>query len=215
MNDPGTITRLVNKLSAGELLSRDDLFPLVYAELRGMARHRLQHEQEAVPATELVHQVYVKLFGGSEQRNVRWESRAHFFGAAARAMEQLLIDAARRQRTRKIRIGEQVDGTSANGSGQDGKATQNGFNLDALAGLTHRGPGDPVDVLRLAAALRELSEQDADLAELVRLRVYLGQTVEGVATTLNTSVRTVHRDWAMARAWLLRRMREREGQSLE
>lgn len=188
---------------------RDDLFPIVYAELRGMARHRLQHEQEAVPATELVHQVYVKLFGGNEQRNVRWESRAHFFGAAARAMEQLLIDAARRKQTCKSSIGEQVVGANAHGNGQDGKATRNGFNLDALAGMTDPGPGD-IDVLRLVQALRKLSEQDADLAELVKLRVYLGQTVEGVATTLNTSIRTVHRDWAMARAWLLRRMRVRD-----
>lgn len=206
MNDPGTITRLVNKLSAGELLSRDDLFPIVYAELRGMARHRLQHEREAVPATELVHQVYVKLFGGSEQRNVRWESRAHFFGAAARAMEQLLIDAARRERTRKSRIGEQVGSGKIQG-GNNGVGTGNGFDLDALAGATDTGATAKVDVLILAEALRELSAQDADLAELVRLRVYLGQTVEGVATTLNTSVRTVHRDWALARAWLLRRMK--------
>ncbi len=213
MDDQGKITQLVNKLSAGELLSRDDLFPVVYAELRGMARRRLQHEHDAVPATELVHQVYVKLFGGGEQRNVRWESRAHFFGAAARAMEQLLIDAARRERTRKMRIGEQIGNGVVKGDG--GGGSSNGFDLDAIAGETQSEPNTTIDVLRLAEALRELSVQDADLAELVRLRVYLGQTVEGVATTLNTSIRTVHRDWALARAWLLRRMKEVGGPSSE
>ncbi|MEK6702597.1 MAG: ECF-type sigma factor [Planctomycetota bacterium] len=202
MSDQGAITRLVNKLGAGELLSHDDLFPVVYAELRGMAQHRLQRESGAVPATELVHQVYVKLFGGlnGNAKSVRWECRAHFFGAAARAMEQLLIDSARRRRTRR----ELKDAPA-----QSGDAS--GFDLDALTGELQGGDmTGKVDVLTLAEALRELAAQDAALAELVRLRVYLGQPIDVVATTLNISARTVSRDWALARAWLLRRMRDME-----
>lgn len=201
MPQTGTITSLVNRLSAGELLSRDDMFPVIYAELRGMARHRLRYGHYEGTPTDLVNMVYVKLFGGSRTdagdvvSSGRWENRAHFFGAAARAMEHLLVDDARRKRVRRKHLGSRVQG----GATAD-------FSLDAEPRRPMRPP--PVNVELLAAALKELEAQDSHLAEVVRLRIFLGHDVETVAQILQQSVRTVQRDLAIARAWLQRRLRQ-------
>ncbi len=205
----GNITNLVNRLSRGELLSRDDMFGVVYSELRGMARRSLRSDamKSQVAPTELVHQVFVKLFGNAnladgedgKESPDRWANRAHFYGSAARAMEQVLIDAARRDRTRR----KHMDGRGLGLLGGDDGAPQESPNGDA--------EGANLDVTLLADALRELEAQDPALAELVRLRVYLGHTAEATAQTMKTSIRSVHRDWALARAWLLKRMKMKCG----
>lgn len=195
MPDTGTITSLVNRLSAGELLSRDDMFPVVYDELRGMAGHRLRYGGSEHTPTDLVNMVYVKLFGGppteisDDADRGRWENRAHFFGAAARAMEHLLVDDARRERVRRRHLGPRAQG-----------GTTEGFGLDAAPAQPERT--SRVDVELLAAALKELEAQDPILVEVVRLRVYLGHDAGTVAQTVQQSVRTVQRDLKFAHAWL-------------
>ncbi|MBS0195290.1 MAG: hypothetical protein JSR77_00875 [Planctomycetes bacterium] len=209
MTEPGTITSLVNRLSDGELLSRDDLFPVVYAELHGMVRQRLRGEQQArkIGATDLVHGVFAKLFGGrdaiesgtngiAEPDRRQWQNRAHFFGAAARAMEQILVDLARDDDRDNRHLGARAMGSRPGVT----------LDPDALVGDSAHGSAE-IDVLALAEALRELEEQDAELADIVRQRVYLGRTADQVASTLGISTRAAQQHWALARAWLLRRMK--------
>ncbi|MFZ4576472.1 MAG: ECF-type sigma factor [Phycisphaerales bacterium] len=201
MTNPGTITALVNRLSAGELLSRDEMFPLVYAELRGMARHRLRSGPADRTPTELVNMVYVKLFGSPPPGAAasggpgRWENRAHFFGAAARAMEHLLVDDARRARTQRKNLGPQAQGGSTGG-----------FDLDSIP----VEPDDKTakDIELLSIALRELEATDAELAELVRLRIFLRQSPEVIADAVQMSVRKLQRELACARAFLQNRLRQ-------
>lgn len=220
MSDQGDITKLVNRLCAGELLSRDDLFPIVYAELRHMAAGKLREDPMArhIGVTELVQVVYLKLFGDGpaiqhaeagtpnghgggasaaapEKASVqsrRWQNRRHFFGSAARAMERILVDVYRDRQKAPARAGILAgDGMLEPDSLSDGREHAE----------------RTIDLLALSAALRELEAQDEVLAEIVRHRVFLGLTADEVANTMGITTRTVQRHWAMARAWLLRRMK--------
>lgn len=219
---PGSITSLVNRLSAGELLAQDRMFPIVYATLRAIAR---RHHRDQIPGglglTDLVHEAYLKLFGAPPgelgpagdsrvPRQVVWQSRAHFFGAAARAMEQVIVNAARRERTRRRSIGSRVASEGSEGA-------ERYLELDRLPAAQATGTqmlacgSTPIDLVLLSQALRDLEAQDESLAQLVRLRVYLGQSVETASELLGRSPRSVHRDWILARAWLLRRTKELGG----
>lgn len=177
---PGTITRTVNELMAGGLPSdADPDVRRVYDELRTLAHHRLEREQHApFETTDLVHEAYIKLFRPEQDA---WRSRAHFFGSAARAMEQLLVDAARRRRLSLLTMPLSV---------------------------TDRSP--PVDPQRLSEALQEMAAQDRELAELARLKIFAGVSLPLLAELTSTSERTASRRWTFARTWLYQRLRQDE-----
>ena len=164
------------------------LFPLVYRELRMLARAQLRHERpdHTLQTTALVNEAYVRMLGGQE---VPWSDRGHFFRTAAEAMRRILIEHARK-RGRVKRGGDRV------------RVSLNGLDL---------GSGkDPDVVLALDEALRRLEEQDARVVDVVRLRFFAGLSVEETANALGVSERTVKREWSFARAWLFDALRDGE-----
>jgi RNA polymerase sigma factor (TIGR02999 family) len=169
----------------------DALVPLVYAELRRMARAQLARERErfTLDTTALVHEAYVRLADG---RALPVEGRAYFFGAAARAMRRVLVDAARRRRRAK------------RGAGQRPLSFEVLERELGAEGLT-------ADLVDLDEALEELGRDYPRQARVVECRYFGGLSVEETAATLDLAERTVKRDWAFARAWLLRRLRETGG----
>ncbi len=181
---PQHLTRILREIGAGRAKASDELLPLVYDELRFLARQRLREERvnHTLNATALVHEAYLRLAGGDA---VAWENRAHFFGAAARAMRRVLIDHARR-RGRAKRGGEQRQ-----------------IPLSVVDLMT-----DPVrdDVLAIDQAVEKLAARDPRMAEIVQLRFYAGLSVEETASALGLSDRTVRREWNLARAWLTREL---------
>lgn len=180
---PGSITSLVNELGQTAMAEREALIPRIYEVLRSIALKRAsQGGPEAVPATELVHEAYVKLFGSGP---VQWESRAHFFGAAARAMQQVLIDLSRRSEVRR----RHVPALAVN---EDDRA------------LSHTWEG----LQRLSEAIADLEQLDPELAEIVRLRYFAGLTQEQAARATGLSLRTLQRKWKLASGWLHLRMKE-------
>jgi RNA polymerase sigma factor (TIGR02999 family) len=181
-----TITALLHRWQEGDGDALERLMPLVYAELRRMASRYLARERggHTLQSTALVHEAYLKLV---DQRRVGWQSRGHFFGLAAQLMRRILVDHARRARRLKRGSGAAV------------------VRLDEAGGCDARA-ADPVDALTLDHALRELEAVDARQARIVELRFYGGLTVEEAAGVLDLSPATVKREWAMARAWLYRRV---------
>jgi len=175
------ITRLLRGLGAGDSSREAELFPLVYAELRALARSQVAREKRArtLQATELVHEAWLRVAGSSAGD---WNSRAHFFGAAARAMRRILIEGARR-RARLKRGGDRE--------------------LDELA-LAPEVPGLPAgtDLLVLEEALEKLEREDERKARIVELRVFAGLTVAETAAALGLSAGTIEREWRFLRAWL-------------
>jgi RNA polymerase sigma factor (TIGR02999 family) len=168
----------------GEWISAAELLPKVYAELRALAAsltRQLQPGQTLQP-TALVHEAYLRLVRGQDPG---WEGRRHFFGAAARAMREILIEQARRKAAAK--------------HGGRGRRV-------ALAeGLAVIEP-PAEDVLALDEAVRQLQEEDPRLAEIVMLRYYTGLSIEETAEVIGASLSTVKRDWRFARAWLAERL---------
>ena len=162
------------------------LVPLVYDELRTLARSQLRHErpEHSLQATALVHEVYLRLLGNDAPS---WNDRQHFFRAAAEAMRRILIDHARK-RTRVKRGGKRM------------RVEISGVNLAEEQDLDQ--------VLALDDAFRRLEEQDPKAADVVRLRFYAGLSVEETAKAMDTSERTVKREWAFARAWLYDALRD-------
>lgn len=162
----------------------EDLLPLVYAELRQLAAAKMAREQPGttLQPTALVHEAWLRLTGGGAEAAVgRWESRAHFFGAAAEAMRRILIDRARRKQACR------------HGGGLERAE------LDELE-IPERA-GDEV-LLRVSDALATLEREDPKSAELVKLRFFSGLGVEEAALALGISDRTARRCWRFARAWL-------------
>jgi RNA polymerase sigma factor (TIGR02999 family) len=169
---------------AEERRAAADLLPEVYGELRRLAEAltvRLSPGQTLQP-TALVHEAFLRLVGDSDPG---WEGRRHFFGAAAQAMRQVLVDQARRRGARK--------------RGGDGHRVE----LDE--GIAYVEP-PAEDVLALDEAVSALQGEEPPLAELVMLRYYAGLSVEEAAAVLGSSPSTVKRDWRRARAWLSRRL---------
>jgi RNA polymerase sigma factor (TIGR02999 family) len=166
----------------GDKSSADDLLSQVYEELRKLAHHRMKAERvdHTLQSTALVHEAYARLVGNGE---VDWKNRAHFFHAAAEAMRRILIEHARAR------------GGPKRGGGR-GKVP-----LDVLDLATQDDPGQ---VLALEEAISRLEQEDAEAAQVVRLRFYAGLGIDEVAKVLETSPRTVKRDWAFARAFLIR-----------
>lgn len=177
------ITQILHRIDSGDVAAANDLLPLVYAELRRLAGNRMKHEAagHTLQPTALVHEAYMRVVGGGEE-SPNWDSRGHFFGAAAEAMRRILIESARRRKSLKR------GGDRSCGSIQEGDAVVDSADVDAL--------------LDLDAALVKLAVDEPELAQLVELRYFTGLSVEECAATLGVSPRTVKRNWAYARAWL-------------
>src|SRR5262245_21424441 len=176
------LTRILNEIQDGNPHAADQLLPIVYDELRKLAAQRLAQEKpgQTLQATALVHEAYLRLVGDGPGQS--WDSRGHFFAAAAEAMRRILVENARRKKRAK---------RGGNLARQD---------LDALNLAI---PEIPEDVLALDEALNKLAATDTTAAELVHLRFFAGLPLAEAAKYLGVSPRTVDRLWAYARAWLL------------
>ena len=186
---PDQVTRILGALQAGELEASAELLPLVYDDLRRLAAARMARlaPGQTFQATELVHEAYVRLVGSTDPG---WQGRAHFFGAAARAMRDILADHLQRKASLKRgghlrRVGE-----------------------DTAAELTCEGPSD--DALAVEQALEDFERDYPRKAQVVTLSVFGGLTAPEIAEVLGLSTRTVERDWRFAKAWLNGRLAERE-----
>src|SRR5262245_38450194 len=175
------VTRILSAIEQGEPQAPEQLLPLVYDELRKLAAQKLAQERpgQTLDATALVHEAYLRLVDAEHAQ--RWDSRGHFLAAAAEAMRRILVENARRKRSRKH---------------GGGRVRQD---LDALQ-LTSAELGD--DLLALDEALDRLAERDPTKAALVKLRHFAGLTIDEGAEALGISVTTANRYWAYARAWL-------------
>lgn len=179
----GNVTQLLKDWSAGDQSALDRLMPLVYEELRRLARGHLRHEQNqpSLQPTMLVHEAYLRL---AEQPNVNWENRAQFFGLAARLMRNILVDHARARQADKRGGGELQVSLSA---------------VDRL-GRMEQEP--EVKLLALDDALNRLAEFNPQHSRIVELRFFGGLTIPETAEALGLSHATVERNWNFARAWL-------------
>jgi len=180
------VTRILNAIERGDAKATDELLPLVYEELRVLAAQKLSREPpgQTLQATALVHEVYLRLVGDEPQG---WNSRGHFFAAAAEAMRRILVDNARRKRSDKW------------GGGRKRIA------LEGVEPVGSTCP-DPDSLIALDGALRRLSQIDTAKAEVVKLRYFAGLTIEQTAASLGISPATAKRLWTYARAWLIREM---------
>jgi RNA polymerase sigma factor (TIGR02999 family) len=180
----GPVTHLLRAWAHGDLRARDDLIPIVYAELRRRASLYLRHERpdHTLSPTALVHETYLRLIG---QRRVAWQNRAQFFGVAAQMMRRILVDHARAQ--------------------QAGKRPNAALRVVLDERLGRAQPPN-CDLLLLDQALDELSALDPQQGRVVELRYFGGLSEQEIADVLSMSRSTVTRDWQTARAWLYRRM---------
>jgi RNA polymerase sigma factor (TIGR02999 family) len=176
------VTRLLSRWSAGDRAALDSLVPAVYRELRRMAARYLSRERShhTVQPTALVHEAFLKLV---DQRDVRWQNRAHFFGVAAQLMRRVLVDYAR-QRTADKR-----------GGGVDCLPLEDSMAI---------GVSNQIDMIAVDDALNRLATVDPDQVRLVELRFFGGLTIEETAEVLGWSSGSVKREWTVARAWLQR-----------
>ncbi|MBK7403675.1 MAG: sigma-70 family RNA polymerase sigma factor [Phycisphaerales bacterium] len=183
-NEQGTaVTELLRAVGKHDSAA-EELLSAVYEQLREIARQRMGHERagHTLQATALVHEAFVRLLG---DREVTWESRAHFYAASAQAMRRILIDHARKRKAEK----------------RGGAAKRVPLSVVDLA-----TEADPEQVLALEEAMDELERSDPRAASVVRLRFFAGLEVKETADVLGLSERTVMRDWAYARAMLFSRM---------
>ena len=179
------VTRILSAIEQGDPHAAAQLLPLVYEELRQLAAQKLAQEKpgQTLQATALVHEAYLRLVGG--ESDAQWNSRGHFFAAAAEAMRRILVDQARRKRSQRR-------------GGMHGRCE---LRDDDRVGI-------PLDdeLLDLDEALAKLAAADPQAADLVKLRIFAGMTVEEVARVQGVSARTVKRNWVYARAWLGRQL---------
>ena len=179
------VTRILSAIEQGDPRAAEQLLPLVYDELRRLAAQKLARETpgQTLQATALVHEAYLRLVGDpSEATAPAWNSRAHFFAAAAEAMRRILIERARSK-------GRQKWGGEWRRVDLD--------NLDLFTSVT------PDQLLALDEAIDRLAGEDPTAARLVRLRYYAGLSLEQAAEVLSISTATAYRHWSYARAWLL------------
>ncbi len=193
------VTRILSALEQGDPNAADQLLPLVYDELRQLAAHKMAQEApgQTLQPTALVHEAYLRLVAsgdGSAPRAEHWDSRGHFFAAAAEAMRRILVENARRKRSRK----------------RGGDREQQDVDPDDLS---LAAPGDPLEVLAIHEALDRLSMKSPRKAELVKLRYFLGCTMAETAEILGIAPATAEEDWTYARAWLRRQWLRDEGKN--
>jgi RNA polymerase sigma factor (TIGR02999 family) len=179
------VTQILSAIERGDPHAAEQLLPLVYSELRKLAEQRLAEEKpgQTLQATALVHDAYLRLVDVKKAQ--QWNSRGHFFAAAAEAMRRILVERARRKH--RVRHGgglHRVD-------------------LDSL--LEDSSEADD-NLLVLDEALERLGAEESEAAEVVKLRYFAGLTIEETAVALSISVRTVNRHWAYARAWLYQQL---------
>jgi RNA polymerase sigma factor (TIGR02999 family) len=180
------VTRILSAIDSGDPHAAAQLLPLVYDELRKLAAQKLAQEKpgQTLQATALVHEAYLRLVDVDNAQ--QWNSRGHFFAAAAEAMRRILIENARRKERVKHGGGRQC------------------CDLDGLE-LAVEVPVD--NLLALDEALTALAERDSQAGQLVQLHCFAGLSIEQAAEILGLSARTAYRDWAFARAWLYRALR--------
>jgi len=183
------VTRILAAIEQGDVKAADKLLPLVYDELRKLAAHKMANEAagQTLQATALVHEAWMRLVG---KENPKFENRAHFFAAAAEAMRRILIENARRKRALR------------HGGGQQRVE----FEQAELASAS-----DDEQLLAVNEALDKLAAKSKVEAELVKLRYFIGMTLEEAAEVLGISERTADNYWAHARAWLFRELKTKRG----
>ena len=186
----GAVTRVLQSAARGDGHAAEELLPLVYAELRTLARARLARlgPGQTIQSTALVHEAWLRLVGEDDPG---WNSRAHFFGAAAQAMREILVDHARAKASRK--------------RGGDRERTGELH----IAELSCDGPDDRL--LIVDEALSQLQEDHPRRVQVVMLRFFAGLSSDEVARVQGVTRRTVERDWRFAQAWLLRALSESDG----
>ena len=175
------VTRILSAIEQGDRVAADKLLPLVYDELRRLAAQKLAQEKpgQTLEATALVHEAYVRLV--DVEKAQRWDSRGHFFAAAAEAMRRILIDQARQKRSQR---------------------RGGGLKRQAVEHVEIAAPEPCVDLLAVNEALERFEKIDKLKAELVKLRYFAGLTIPQAAEALGISSTTADRYWAYARAWL-------------
>jgi RNA polymerase sigma factor (TIGR02999 family) len=178
MND---VTHILSAIEHGQPQASEQLLPLVYDELRKLAAQRLAQEKpgQTLQATALVHEAYIRLVDVDQVQ--QWNSRGHFYAAAAEAMRRILIETARRKQSHK----------------HGGDLVRKDLDAVDLA-----APGSPAEVLALDEAVQKLTRHDKSAADVVQLRFFAGLPIPEVANLLGISGRTADRLWAYARAWL-------------
>ena len=184
------VTRILSQLESGDPSAAEQLLPLVYQELRRLATERLAHEKAGLTlqATALVHEAYLRLVDTDHQQ--KWNSRGHFFAAAAEAMRRILIESARRKK--RLKHGH-------------------GYERVAMDNVETASQAPAEDLLALDEAMTRLAAEDPVKARLVELRFFAGLSVEEAADVLGISAITAKRYWRYARAWLHRMVSEGEG----
>jgi RNA polymerase sigma factor (TIGR02999 family) len=178
------VTRILAAIDRGDTHAAEQLLPLLYDELRKLAAQKLAHEKpgQTLQATALVHEAYVRLVGDSSGAGSSpWNSRGHFFGAAAEAMRRILVESARRRnRLKHGREHQRVD-----------------LESDCLVSAA-----PSLDLLALDEALTRLAQAEPAKADLVKLRFFAGMTMPEAAAALNISLATAERYWTFAKSWL-------------
>ena len=183
-DSPATVTELLHAWSDGDKTALDQLLPVVYDELRRQASRYLRREApgHTLQTTALVNEAYLRLV---DQKNIRWQNRAQFFGIAAQLMRRILVDHARAKHRAKR-------------GGHDVRVTLD----DAVAIAANQ----EIDLIALDAALDRLAQIDEQQSKVVEMRFFSGLNVEETAEALKVSPATVKRDWNVAKAWLYREM---------
>lgn len=183
MDEPGDITRLLRRWSAGETQALEALTPLVYAQLHQLARRALRGERQehTLQTTALVHEAFIRLVGHDR---TQWQTRAHFAAVAAQAMRRILVDEARRRLAAKRPDPDQR------------------LELDEAIAL----PQQADELVALDEALTRLAALDARQARVVELKFFAGMELDEIATVLAVGTATVTRDWRLARGWLYQQL---------
>jgi RNA polymerase sigma factor (TIGR02999 family) len=176
------VTQILSRIESGDPAAAEQLLPLVYEELRRLATAKLAQEKpgQTLQATALVHEAYLRLVGNDSDRPT-WEHRGHFFAAAAEAMRRILVDVARRKRA-EMHGGE--------------------YQRVELADAELISHATPDRLVALDESLAKLAEEDSVAAELVKIRLFAGLSVEQAGAALGLSRATAYRYWTYARAWL-------------
>src|SRR5262245_50894983 len=182
------VTRILDAIGNGDPKASDELLPMVYEELRRLAAHKMANEApgQTLQPTALVHEAWLRVAGNEK---VKWDGRAHFFGAAAEAMRRILVENARRKKAMRHGGGQQrVD-------------------IEDAEILT---PAQDSELLAVNEALEKFAAEDPRKAELVKLRYFAGLTITEAATVLGISEPTAKRHWAYSRAWLYQELKRQE-----
>jgi RNA polymerase sigma factor (TIGR02999 family) len=184
------VTLIMSQIESGDPAAAKHLLPLVYDELRKLAAARLAQEKtgQTLQATALVHEAYLRLIGSDDAKP--WNSRGHFFGAAAEAMRRILVENARRK-----------SGPKAGG----------GHQRIELADAAAEVREDDLDLVAVSESLDQLQVKDPRAAELVKLRFFAGLTRQEAAGVLGISIATADNDWAYAKGWLKAELARKSG----